>query len=235
MPNQYFANFPKIKYQLETGNIIRIKDIFRKVTIEPEALDSMIEYTSYEIHDGERPDIVATKLYGDADLHWLFYLTNNFDNYYQWYKSFDEFEEYISQKYPGYILTASNTTDIVSSSSKFLLGEKISSSLSTANVIFVDPTFKRVIVDRGSWTAGDVVTGANSGKSFTVQSVQNHRDGVSHYKNSDGVVKNTSSSGFSSVSFYEEELEINEKRRSIKVLKRHLVKPLIAELDRLLG
>ena len=86
MSNQLFKNFPEIQYTLSTGKIVTIKDFFRKSTIEQESVNSVISYTFYEIQDGERPDVVADRLYGDSDLHWTFFLVNEMDNYYQWYK-----------------------------------------------------------------------------------------------------------------------------------------------------
>ena len=76
MSNKYFSNFPEIQYTLNTGKIITIKDFFRKSIIERESVNSYIEYAKYEILDGERPDAIASKLYGDSQLHWTFFLVN---------------------------------------------------------------------------------------------------------------------------------------------------------------
>ena len=67
MANKLFQNFPTMQYTLNNGKIITIKDFFRKAKIESASLDSIIEYQYYEILEGERPDIVASKLYGDSD------------------------------------------------------------------------------------------------------------------------------------------------------------------------
>ena len=69
MANQIFKNFPNIQYTLNTGKIVTIKDFFRKAKVETSALDSVIEYQYYEILEGERPDIVAAKLYGDSVIY----------------------------------------------------------------------------------------------------------------------------------------------------------------------
>ena len=141
MANKLFQNFPKIQYTLESGKVITIKDFFRKARIESASLDSIIEYQYYEILEGERPDIVASKLYGDSDLHWTFFLVNDFDNYYDWFMEYETFENYLNEKYQGQCLVATNTTDIVSASSKFLVGETVTSNVDgkTASVLSVDP------------------------------------------------------------------------------------------------
>ena len=79
MANKLFQNFPNMTYTLESGKVITIKDFFRKAKIETSAVDNVVDYQKYEILDGERPDVVASKLYGDGDLHWTFFLVNDFD------------------------------------------------------------------------------------------------------------------------------------------------------------
>ena len=187
MSNQLFKNFPEIQYTLSTGKIVTIKDFFRKSTIEQESVNSVISYTFYEIQDGERPDVVADRLYGDSDLHWTFFLVNEMDNYYQWYKDQVTFEKHIKEMYPEYWLTSTNSSDIVSSTNKWLLGEIIETGTQQGNVISVQPTFNRIGVVGGTWNANDVVTGKVSCKSFTVSSVQNGPDGADHYVNSEGL------------------------------------------------
>jgi hypothetical protein len=235
MSSEYFKNFPSINYIMPDGKSVKIKDIFRKVEIEPAVFDSVIEYNFYEIEDGERPDVVASKLYGDSHLYWTFFLVNQIDSYLDWHKSNSEFNEFIKQKYEGYWLNATLTSDIITSSSKFLLGEKITSSSSEGNVILIDPTFKRIGVTGGSWSANDVVTGATSGKSFTISSVQNREDGVIFYENSDGLRRNSSASGYNPVTYFDHEYEHNEAKRKIKIIKPRLIKTIVSEVARLLS
>ena len=225
MATKYFSNFPTIQYTLSSGKVVRIKYFFRKSKIEQEAVKSIVEYTLYEIEDGERPDVLATKLYGNADLHWTFFLVNDIENYYDWFKDSEVFEEYISKKYPGQYAIANASTDIVSAKSndadktnKFLLGEKVTSVSSEGRVIEVSPEHNRIAIEGGRFLANETITGKVSTKSFTPTSVINHSDGVSYYKNSDGLRKNSSGSGYSSVSHYEEENELNEKKRKIKII-----------------
>lgn len=235
MSNQLFKNFPEIQYTLSTGKIVTIKDFFRKSMVEQDSVNSVISYTYYEIQDGERPDVVADRLYGDSDLHWTFFLVNDMDNYYQWYKDQTTFENHLKSMYPEYWLIASNSSDIVSSTNKFLLGEIIESSLEKGNVISVQPTFNRIGVVGGTWNANDVVTGKVSGKSFTVSSVVLGPDGIDHYVNSEGLKRNTPATGFTSVSYYKHDLDINEKRRKIKVIRPEYIKRVVSEFEKVMS
>ena len=218
MSNQLFKNFPEIQYTLSTGKIVTIKDFFRKSTIEQDSVNSVISYTFYEIQDGERPDVVADRLYGDSDLHWTFFLVNDMDNYYQWYKDQTTFENQLKEMYPEYWLISNRSTDIVSKDDKWLLGEIIETSQQSGNVISVQPTFNRIGVAGGTWNVNDVVTGKVSGKSFTVSSVVSGPDGIDHYVNSEGLRRNTIYTGFTPVTYYTHDYEVNETNRKIKVL-----------------
>tara|TARA_B100001245_G_scaffold231634_1_gene212733 strand:- start:227 stop:937 length:711 start_codon:yes stop_codon:yes gene_type:complete len=234
MANQYFKNFPELQYTLSNGKVVTIKDFFRKSSIEQDAVNSVIEYTFYEIQDGERPDVVATKLYGDGNLHWTFFLVNQFENYYEWYKDQETYNNYMNEKYSGQWLNASVTTDIVSSASKFLLGEQVSNGTTTGNVVKVDPTFKRIAVVGGTWLANQTITGIVSGKSFTLQSVVNEIDGTSYYEDVDGIKKNYSDTGFSSVSFSTQEYDDNEEKRKIKVIRPEYIRQVVSEFEKIM-
>jgi hypothetical protein len=76
MATQFFKNFPEIQYTLDSGKVITIKDFFRKSKIDTSAVNSIIDYEYYELQEGDRPDVVATNIYGDSDLHWTFFLVN---------------------------------------------------------------------------------------------------------------------------------------------------------------
>lgn len=235
MANKFFTNFPEIQYTLNTGKIITIKDFFRKGSIQQEAVNNYIEYETYELTDGERPDVVAAKLYGDSDLHWTFFLVNGTENYYDWHMDSETFNLYIEEKFQGQSLVAPTIADVISSTSKFLVGEKITSNTGkTGNVLVVDGSHKQIIVS-GEFSTGDIVTGSISGKSFTVQSTVYHKDDVSYYVNADGVRKNFSGSGFAEVSHYDEEWALNESKRTIKVIRPSKIRRVVSEFERVMS
>ena len=115
MAQEFFKNFPEIQYKLDSGKIVTIKDFFRKATVDAAARDAVIDYTFHELEEGDRPDVLATKLYGNGDLHWTFFLVNeNLQDFNDWPKSGPVFHRFIERKYSGTALIGSSSTDIVS-------------------------------------------------------------------------------------------------------------------------
>ena len=125
MAKEFFKNFPEMQYKLDSGKLITIKDFFRKATVDASARDSVIEYTYHELEEGDRPDVLASKLYGNGDLHWTFFLVNELNNYYDWWKDQSTFQKYIEKKLRGHFLIAENSTDIVNATKKLKPGGKI--------------------------------------------------------------------------------------------------------------
>ena len=258
MASQLFKNFPDIQYTLNTGKVVRVKDFFRKAKVESAALDQLIEYQTYEISEGERPDVVATKLYGDSDLHWTFFLVNDFDNYYDWFMDFEVFENYIAEKYQGQNLIVENSSDIVTTptydttlvstdnplghkhDNKILIGETLTSGTKEVSVLSVDPTFNRVVVQGDSIEANDVLvskTNLNLGTnlSFTVKSVSDAKDGVHHYKDSAGNKRTYGGTGYTAVTHYTEEYEENETKRLIKIIAPKKMASVLREFEKIMG
>ena len=239
MAQEFFKNFPNIQYKLSDGKVITIKDFFRKSKIEQESVTSLVEYTTYELEEGDRPDTVASKIYGNGDLHWTLYLVNDLDNYFDWFKTSQEFEEYIKQKYDGYLINANNTSDIIDSSSKFLLGEKVKTTQSEGIVIKVDPTHKRIGVKsiKGDFGADSpsegTITGESSGKSFSINFTTHHRDGISHYFKGD-LKRNQFDNDYQAKTFWEDEWEKNEEKRKIKIIKPAKIQQIVSAFEKVM-
>lgn len=241
MANKLFQNFPTMQYRLNDGKIITIKDFFRKAKIETNAVDSIIEYQYYEVLDGERPDVVASKLYGDGDLHWTFWLVNDFDNYYDWFMGQETFGNYMEEKYQGQCLVASNSSDIVSSTSKFLIGETVTSNVAgkTASVLKVEPTHKCITVLGDTMAAGETISSHDKDgtvvKTFTVSSVSDSQDGVHHYVDSNNNYRTYGGSGWTAVTHFTKEYEDNEKKRQIKIIKPSRIRRVVTEFERIMS
>ena len=77
MSTGFFKHVPSINYDFNSdGKFYEAKDMFRKVSTWSYLQEGVTGYSYYRIVEGERPDVAATKLYGDSTLYWLFFLVN---------------------------------------------------------------------------------------------------------------------------------------------------------------
>ena len=235
MPENYFKHFPTINFDVKNdGNLIKAKDIFRSIRVASDVVEGVTGYEYYYVGDQDRPDVLATKLYADPTLYWLFWMVNDhLATYNDWPKSQRILEKFIKRKYIGRCLVANLQSDVVSSSdSKFLQGEKVVGSTSSAFgfVIKVDPTNKQIILNdiQGSFQNNETVTGSQSTKSFTINSVRNFEDSPHHYEDSEGL-KTTVSTGNTPISNKEYEQKFNDEKRTIRYIKLEYLEGLLKE------
>ena len=75
----YFKNFDKIYYDYEINGkkeLIIVTDIVKNVRFRKEILANITVYDEYDIREGETPEIIAEKIYGNASYHWIIMLVN---------------------------------------------------------------------------------------------------------------------------------------------------------------
>ena len=80
----YFKEFPKFLYDFKYGTTTKttvVTDITRNVRFRKEVLENVTLFDEYDIVDGETPEIVAEKIYGDPEYHWIIMLANQKHDY----------------------------------------------------------------------------------------------------------------------------------------------------------
>ena len=97
----YFSRFPMMTYDVAGDkNYKLLPDILRRVKLRSGLRSSSFMFDKYDVKDGERPEDVAFKWFGDAEYHWVILMTNNVtDRYYQWPLSQPQFQEHLTDKY----------------------------------------------------------------------------------------------------------------------------------------
>lgn len=99
----YFANFPDILYPFALGGkitLVRVKDIVANVRLRKSILSNITLYDEYDIMDGETPEMIAERVYGDPNLHWVIMLTNDrYDLWNDFPMSGEALTRYIENKY----------------------------------------------------------------------------------------------------------------------------------------
>jgi len=103
----YFAQFPKLVYDIKGNNNYKVvPDIFRRIKVKNKIKDNVPLLDKYEVKDGETPESLAYKVYGNSNYHWIILLLNDITNiYYDWPLSSIAFNEFVNDKYddPGAI------------------------------------------------------------------------------------------------------------------------------------
>ena len=99
---KFFDQFPIINYNLTgvNGNTNEVTDIFRRVKIRSKIADNVTLFDNYDVAEGERPEDVAYKVYGESDYFWVITLVNNIVNrYYDWPLDQFSFQQFLKDKY----------------------------------------------------------------------------------------------------------------------------------------
>lgn len=81
--SNYFRKLPEIDYpsllndRQSSGDTVRVKNFWRRAKIREDFFGNFVLFTKYNVIGDERPDTVAEKYYGSANLDWLVLTSNN--------------------------------------------------------------------------------------------------------------------------------------------------------------
>ena len=120
----YFQYQSVVPYMFTTGGVTTTMSIVN-ITQRAKIAERLRQHTTtmheYVIGEGERPDTVAQKLYGNVKYTWIVLLMNNIVSLYDWPMTNSEFELYLIGKY-GSLTNSQNQgtrTDAAWSAAKF--------------------------------------------------------------------------------------------------------------------
>tara|TARA_B100000035_G_scaffold308384_1_gene312957 strand:+ start:1163 stop:1672 length:510 start_codon:yes stop_codon:yes gene_type:complete len=93
--------FPSIYYSAKgDGKYTVMKDLMSRVKLISKVKENILGFDYYDVKDGETPEMIAHKYYGDVNLHWIILVTNDIIDYYEdWPMSVQRFEEFVKEKY----------------------------------------------------------------------------------------------------------------------------------------
>ena len=98
---QFFSKIPTIGYDIDGSGEKRLAvNILQRIKIRDLLKETWLIYYEYDVKDGETPEMIAHKLYGSTQYHWVIMLANDIvDPYYDWPMSYDNFIATIRKKY----------------------------------------------------------------------------------------------------------------------------------------
>lgn len=96
----YFDTLPKIITPDENGNPIVLTNLIARARLIEQLQNNPMVFYEYAVQEGDTPEIVAEKYYGDAYRYWIVLLSNELLNpLWDWPLSEQMFLDYIDTKY----------------------------------------------------------------------------------------------------------------------------------------
>ena len=97
----YFSQFPVIYYDaVGNGDPKVVTHLLKRVALHSKASESVALFDTYDVRNGETPEMIAHKYYGDAEYHWVILMVNNItDRYHQWPMNTRQFLAHLAERY----------------------------------------------------------------------------------------------------------------------------------------
>lgn len=194
---KYFQSTPKIAVTDKYGNSVIYRNIMSRLSIIPSVLKNPLLYYEYDVQEGDTPEIVAYKYYGDVNRYWIVLFSNQMmDPQWDWPLDYRNLVSYIEDKYQ-------NPTGI-HSYQKIITLTNLLENTTTVNTYNISETEYDDIVEETrtiEMASGDVI--------YQIEK--------------------------KSLTNYEYEVELNDAKRSIKLLNRDYASQLEQEFQALMS
>lgn len=194
---KYFASTPKIAVTDKFGNSVVYRNIMARLSIIPSVLKNPLLYYEYDVQDGDTPEIVAHKYYGDVNRYWIVLFSNQMmDPQFDWPLDYRNLVSYIEDKYQD--------PNAIHSYQKIITLTNLKDNTTTVNTYTISQTEFDDIVEETKTL--DMVSGVVV---YTLEK--------------------------KSITNYEYEVQVNDAKRSIKLLNRDYASQLEQEFQALMN
>lgn len=102
----YFNELPNVEVvsrfpdQSSNQDYTTIKNLWKRAKLREDIANAITAFNYYQIKEGERPDQIAERIYGDPELDWVILITNNITNFNEeWPLDNNVFYKYLIDKY----------------------------------------------------------------------------------------------------------------------------------------
>jgi hypothetical protein len=230
----YFDRFPKIDYVIGGDKLVTesVTNIFKRFGILRAVLSNASSYSLYEVEDSDTPEILAEKVYGDAGAGWIILYANQIiDPQFDWPLSDENFRKYIISRFDSianaqstihhYEKIVETTIDGETYTRTYAVGkERYTDNKLDVPYTYYTPYTENLIVtaDTNLVTCDNVffTVDLSNHASYDDTSLPEYFSYETHEVNGKTVYLNTYGNA---VSNYDYEYNLNEQRRSIKVIK----------------
>lgn len=246
----YFDLFPKIQYDIDGhgAKTEEVTNIFKRMGILKSVLSNASSYVLYEVEENDTPEILAEKMYNDAGAGWIILYANKIiDPQFDWPLSDEAFRKYIIEKY-GSVATAQTTyhhyekvvettVDGETYTRTYLVGKE----RLTKNALDVPYTYYQayqgnlvLTCDTNLVTADNVYFTVDHSNHYSWDdtSLPEYYSYEVHDVNDKSIFMNTYGRA---VTNYDYEYQLNDQKRSIKVIKAAYYSQIMREFKNLTG
>lgn len=205
--SKYFNYFPKTVYRLnETSNDV---DVVTNITscfgFESSFKNNTAVYYEYDVQDSDTPEIIANKFYGDSEKHFAVLMINDIvDPQFDWPLDQRTIISFIDDKYSANASSGQSGTVWAQANIHSYYKIETRTTNSTGNKLET-----KIQIDANTYanvTTSTASLSLDDGNSITIE-----------------VSKETKS-------YYDYEIDLNESKRKIKLLKPEFVSPIIEEI-----
>jgi hypothetical protein len=139
---QYFNTLPKIIKTDKNGVSNLMVNLMARCSVIPQILQSPLVYYSYDVQEGDTPEIIAYKYYGDSYRYWIVLYANQIvDPQWHWPMVSSVFDNYVTNKYDfnprntvhhyEKIITKYDSTTLTTTTDKYIIDEDSYNNLIT--------------------------------------------------------------------------------------------------------
>lgn len=206
----YFSHFNKIRYNFDdaAASAQLVTNILQRSAFLKEVSENTAVAYEYQLQDGDTPEIIAHKLYGDPNLHWVILLFNKlFNPQYEFPLPIKSLENYMLSKHDLASIALAKST-------KYLTRKVVEKTITEYGITTYRTTEKFAV---GSYTA-DYDTGAITAVPTVSIGTIYPIAAESYDKTFDDGTTVTQTVYLEAISYYDYEIEQNEARRIVKLL-----------------
>ena len=213
---KFFNKFPRTLYSLgDSTSVDVVTNLTVRYALEKTLKENTASYYKHFIVDGETPEILAHKFYGSAETHWIILLMNDIiDPQYDWPMSYDTLNRFIINKYSTAVYADTANTSVSgltwanTNDKEYYKVQKTTNAQGVSQEVFIT-------IDEDTYNGFSRIAPYNitlpGGDVITRE----------YYKYAK--------------TYYEYEMEENEKRREINLLKSEFVTDLEIQLEEFLN
>jgi len=204
---KYFRHFPKTFYtpDTDTDGLDTVTNVIARFKISDSLVDNTNMFYPYDVQDTDTPEIIADKMYGTPERHWIVLSLNKIiDPQWDWPMRQENFVEYLNKKYETEG-TGNNTTGV-------------SWALDESNIQAYYKTVTRTITAGASSRVSRSNSQIVEKLEIDASTYANVAISTDNYTLKDGnkVIETVTKS---TESYYTYEFNLNEAKRTIRILQ----------------